>query len=220
VEPVNQPDRAAAISANLDRIRQRIANAGGDVGRVKVVAMSKGFDAADVQAAMSCGLHSFGENYGEELCSKAAEVEGRGLNPEWHFTGRLQSRRVGEVADVVSLWQTVDRTKLVDVIAKHAPGARVLIQVNAAEEPQKGGVPPSEVSALVRYAIDAGLRVEGLMTMGVDDDLARTDSAFGVASDLADSLSLPELSMGMTDDLELAVKRGATMIRIGRALFQ
>jgi len=212
-------DLASEIAAKLERLHHRITDAGGDVARVRIVAMSKGVDEHAVRAALACGLRSFGENYAPELRTKANALASDAPAPEWHFTGRLQSRRVGEVGDVVALWQTVDRPKLVDVIAKHAPSAHVLVQVNAADEAQKGGVAPSEVGELVRYATDAGLHVDGLMTMGVDNDLERTDQAFAIVSDLADSLSLIERSMGMTDDFELAVRRGATTIRVGRALF-
>ncbi len=139
--------------------------------------------------------------------------------PRWHFIGRLQSNKVRLVADVVSCWQSVDRRSLVDEIAGRAPGARIMVQVNATGEPQKGGCEPVEVPDLLARAGDAGLRVVGLMTIGVDGDPVATARAFEQVADLADRHGLEQRSMGMSADLELAVRARTTMVRIGSALF-
>lgn len=207
---------AASVAANLDRVRQEIVDAGGDPEVVRVLAVTKGFGPDAANAALAGGLTALGENYAQELSDKAPQVVG---DPEWHFIGRLQSNKVKLVADLVSVWQSVDRASLVSEIAKRAPGARILVQVNATGEEQKGGCPVPDVSDLVAQASDAGLRVEGLMTVGVDGDEAATALAFERVAGLVADLGLREASMGMTADLALAVRAGSTQVRIGRALF-
>lgn len=203
------------VAANLDRIHERIADAGGDPATIDVLAVTKGFGPDAPRAALDAGLVAMGENYAQELVDKAAAVPG----PEWHFIGRLQSNKVRLVADVVSCWQSVDRASLVAEIAARAPGARILVQVNATDETHKGGCPVLDVRPLVESARTAGLRVEGLMTVGVADDDHATRRAFDVVRSLTDDLGLATVSMGMTGDLELAVAAGTTMVRIGSALF-
>ena len=118
-----------------------------------------------------------------------------------------------------SRWQSVDRPELVDELVRWAPGARLFIQVNTTAEPQKAGCVPADAPALVARAQDAGLQVEGLMAVGPTDAAADPSPAFAALRALVDRLGLSECSMGMTDDLEAAVREGSTMIRVGRALF-
>ncbi len=205
----------ATVAENLDRVRQRIADAGGDPEEITILAVTKGFDADAPRAAVEAGLRTLGENYAQELAQKAAEVHGA----EWHFIGRLQSNKVKLVADVVSCWQSVDRSSLVAAIAKRAPGARILVQVNATGEEQKGGCAVTDTPALVEEARVAGLDVAGLMTVGVDGDERATSEAFEVVRGLTLDLDLSVTSMGMTADLEAAVRAGSTMVRVGSALF-
>jgi PLP dependent protein len=159
-----------------------------------------------------------GENYAQELLGKrsAAVAGGAAI----HFIGRLQSNKVRLVADAVAVWETVDRPSLVEEVARRAPGATVLIQVNATAEPAKGGCPPDEVGALLERARSAGLAVDGLMTIGPTEggpEAARP--AFRLVRQLVDELGLVTCSMGMTDDLEIAVEEGTTRVRLGTALF-
>jgi pyridoxal phosphate enzyme (YggS family) len=204
------------VRHDLERVHDRITGAGGDPARVRVLAVTKGFGPDAVEAALAVGLPAVGENYAQELLDKAAALDAQ---PEWHFIGRLQSNKVRLLADRVVCWQSVDRTSLVDEIARRAPGARILVQVNASGEAQKGGAVPADVPDLVARGRDAGLDVAGLMAVGVLGDADATERAFHEVVGLADELSLPERSIGMTDDLELAVRAGSTMVRIGRALF-
>lgn len=206
----------ADVAANLDGVRRQIADAGGDPERVSILAVTKGFGADAPAAALAAGLTQLGENYAQELADKAPEVAG---DPEWHFIGRLQSNKVKLVADLVARWDSVDRRSLVDEIAKRAPGARILVQVNATGEAQKGGAAVPDVPDLVAAARDAGLVVEGLMTVGVDGDDHGTLQAFERVAGLVADLGLDEASMGMSADLALAVRAGTTQVRIGRALF-
>ena len=235
---------AATVAANAVQVRDRIAAAGGDPGRVRLVAMTKGFDVDAVRAAIDAGFVDIGENRAQELLSKAGELgllarsEGRsGLLARsdgrsgplfrsgpasavrWHFLGAIQRNKVGSLAPLVALWQTVDRREEGRSIADHAPGAPVLVEVNATGEAQKDGCPPTAVPSLVEELRASGLDVRGLMTMGKEGDTRATRSAFALVADLAAACGLDELSMGMTDDLEAAVEAGTTMVRVGRALF-
>ncbi len=135
----------------------------------------------------------------------------------WHFIGRLQRNKVRAVAPHVSLWQSVDREVLATEIARRAPAAHVLVQVDFGREPQKGGCAPEDAAALVACARAVGLAVDGLMTVPP----ANTDPApaFRACRALADELGLLTCSMGMSGDYEDAVREGATMVRVGSAVF-
>jgi pyridoxal phosphate enzyme (YggS family) len=185
---------------------------------VAILAVTKGFGADALVAAAAAGLPAVGENYAQELLTKAPTAAEHGLAV--HFIGRLQSNKVRQLAPVVAVWETVDRARLVDEIARRAPGARVLVQVDATGEPGKGGCPVADVAGLVRTAARAGLVVDGLMTVGPTAGGAETARpAFRTVRRLADDLGLATCSMGMSDDLEVAVEEGSTEVRVGTALF-
>lgn len=190
---------------------------------IVLVAVTKTFPADAWAAVVRAGGQDVGENYAQELVAKAEDFAGRFADlprPRVHFIGRLQSNKVRSVAGVVDLWQTVDRRSLITEIARWAPGAEILVQVNATEEVDKGGCAPSEVSGLVAEARRQGLVVRGLMVVGpTDGDPGRTRDAFALVARLADTESLPVRSMGMSADLEMALAEGTTMVRIGSALF-
>jgi len=207
------------VRAAADRVRERIAGAGGDPAAIALVAVTKGFGPEVAVAAAAAGLADLGENYAQELVAKAPVVREAGHEVRWHAIGRLQRNKVRQLADVVDLWQTVDRASLGAEIAKRAPGARVLVQVNVSDEPQKGGCPPGEAGELVATLRDAGLAVEGLMTVGRTGVADEARAGFTLLSRLADDLDLPVRSMGMSGDLEVAVAEGSTMVRVGAALF-
>ncbi len=212
-------DRARAVATRLAEVRGRIEAAGGDLGAVSVLAVTKGFGAWAPLAARDAGLADVGENYAQELEAKAAEVAERGGGVEWHAIGRLQRNKVKGLAPIVSRWDSVDRAKLAGEIARRAPGARVLVQVNVSEEPQKGGVEPAGAAELVAACTDLGLVVEGLMTVGATGSTEAARPGFAALRRLVDELALAECSMGMSGDLEAAVAEGSTQVRIGTALF-
>jgi pyridoxal phosphate enzyme (YggS family) len=200
-------DRVAAV-------RERVAGAGGD-DRVTIVAVTKGFGPEAVAAAVAAGVDDVGESYAQELLVKAEAV----APPRWHFVGRLQANKVRSLVGTVSVWQSVDRPRLVDELARRAPGSRVLVQVDVSGEPSKGGCPPAQVPALVERAAAAGLEPAGLMAMGPLGPPEDARPGFRAVTALADRLGLPERSMGMSADLEVAVQEGSTMVRVGTALF-
>ena len=214
--PVPDP---STVVANAERVRDRIAAAGGDPARVRLVAVTKGFGPEVARAAIAAGLEDLGENYAQELVAKVAELGDATAAVRWHFLGRLQTNKVRHVAPSVALWQSVDRPDLVREIAKRAPGAAILVQINLSGEAQKGGCAPSDVPALVGLARDSGLDVRGFMGVGPAGPPEGARVGFEQLVALADAYELPERSIGMSGDLEEAVRCGATMVRVGRDLF-
>jgi PLP dependent protein len=221
------------VARNLAVVRERIATAGGDTARVGVVAVTKGFGFDAVRAALCVELVDLGENYAAELIAKAeltkaelTEEEGQTLRPgaqaqdppRWHFLGAIQRNKVASLAPFVGVWQTVARQAEGARIARFAPGASVMVEVEGTGLPGRNGCQPDSVPDLVTSLRDLGLDVRGLMTVAPPDRTAAA-ATFALVARLADDLGLPERSMGMSDDLELAVSAGSTMVRIGRALF-
>jgi pyridoxal phosphate enzyme (YggS family) len=204
------------VTDRVDAVRARIgaaaARAGRDPATVTLVAATKTVDPARVQEVIDAGVTDVGENRAQELLAKTAVT-----GCHWHFLGQLQRNKVKALAPWVTCWQSVDRVELGAEIARRAPGARVLVEVNLGEEPQKGGCLPGALPALVEQLRADGLDVAGLMTVPPHDGDSRR--WFATLRGHAATLGLPELSMGMTDDFEVAVEEGATMVRVGRALF-
>jgi pyridoxal phosphate enzyme (YggS family) len=203
---------AERVAAVRERIAAAAARAGRDAATVTLVAATKTVDPARVQEVVDAGVVDVGENRAQELLTKTT-VEGA----RWQFLGRLQRNKVRQLAPWVVCWQSVDRIELGTEIAHRSPGARVLVEVNLGEEPQKGGCAPTAVSALVDDLRTAGLDVAGLMTVPPHDGDPRR--WFARLREQAAALGLGELSMGMTDDYEVAIEEGATIVRVGRALF-
>jgi pyridoxal phosphate enzyme (YggS family) len=223
-------DRRMTASPLVERVEQaavairaRVVAAGGDPARVRLLAVTKGQPLAAVEAALAVGLVDIGESYAQELAAKADALadaaDGSTPAPRWHFIGHLQRNKVRLIAPFVHLWQSVDRLSLAAEIAHRAAGAAVLVQVNVSGAEQQGGCPPERVAAIVEGCTDLGLEVQGLMAIGAQGTPEVVRAGFRVVRDLADQLGLPERSMGMSGDLEAAVAEGATMIRVGTALF-
>jgi pyridoxal phosphate enzyme (YggS family) len=206
----------ASITQAAEGIRSRIAATGVDPASVAIVAVTKTFPAEVAAAAFDAGFTLLGENYAAELVDKAHELADRPIS--WHYLGAIQTNKVARLAPVTSCFQGLSRVKEAVAIARHRPGAGVMVQVDLTGRPERGGVPPGEVEPLVIEAQAIGLDVQGLMTVAPDEPAAAR-SAFREVARIADGLGLKERSMGMTGDLEIAVEEGATMVRIGRALF-
>jgi pyridoxal phosphate enzyme (YggS family) len=207
---------AAGVAERLEEVRGRIAGAGGT--GVRIVAVTKGFGPDAVEAAVAAGCRDIGENYAQELVAKLAAV--RGPSPVVHFIGHLQTNKIRQLAPVVDVWQSVDRLDAVEALGRRAaPKATVLVQVNVAGQPQQGGCEPDDAGSIVEAGIDAGLEVVGLMAIGDPAGAAAARPGFKRLRRLVDDLGLPECSMGMSGDLEVAVEEGSTMVRVGTALF-
>jgi pyridoxal phosphate enzyme (YggS family) len=205
-----------SVAEQVAEVRARIARAaviaGRDPSTVTLVAATKTVDVVRVAEVIAAGVPDVGENRAQELLAKT-EVAGA----RWHFLGQLQRNKVRQLAPWVACWQSVDRAELGLEISQRAPGARVLVQVNLGEEPQKGGCAPGAVAPLVETLAGAGLDVAGLMTVPPHDGEPRR--WFARLRELAEGLGLTELSMGMTEDYAVAVEEGATIVRVGRAIF-
>jgi pyridoxal phosphate enzyme (YggS family) len=206
------------VAARLSEVRRRIAAAGGDDRRIRIVAVTKGFGPDAVRAATAAGVHDVGENYADELVATHAQVSPDDRR-RWHFLGKVQRNKVRRLAPLVQLWQTVERYAAAEEIARRAPGARVLVQVNVSGEPQKHGCALADAPELVDGLRSLDLDVVGLMAVGPAGPPDGARHGYRQLARMADRLGLPERSMGMTDDLEVAVQEGSTMVRVGRALF-
>lgn len=205
------------VAARLGAITARIESAGGDPEVVRVLAVTKGFGPEAVEAAVAAGLGEVGENYAQELTAKR-EALGAVAGLRWHFLGALQTNKIGGLAPLVDCWQSVSRPVEGERIARARPGVEVLVQVAFSGDAGRPGCEPAAVPALVGTLGGLGLAVRGLMVVAPRGE-AEARAAFRLVRRLADDLGLPIRSMGMTEDLELAVAEGSTMVRIGRALF-
>ncbi len=203
----------AGLAERVAAVRDRIEAAGGDAARVTVVAVSKGVGPELVAEAVAAGVADLGENYAQELLAKRAAV---GEAPRWHFLGAIQRRKVRGLAPYVHLWHSVDRLAAGREIARRAPGARVMVQVNVTGAPERNGCSWEDTTGLVQGLQDLGLHVRGLMCIGPRLD---PRPAFRRLAETASVLGLGDLSMGMSDDLEVAVQEGSTIVRVGRDIF-
>jgi pyridoxal phosphate enzyme (YggS family) len=218
-------------SDNLAAVGARVAAAAERAGRspedVLVVAVSKGFPVEALAGALEAGVEVLGENRAQELVAKATAL---GERVRWHFIGHLQTNKVRNVVGVAELIHSVDRATVAEAIAARARSLgivqNVLVEVNAAGDPSKHGVVPADAPALVEAVAGLeGVRLRGLMTMPpwparAEDSRPHYRALARLGESLAHRASLgPELSMGMTRDFEVAVEEGATIVRIGEAIF-
>ncbi|CUA83054.1 MULTISPECIES: YggS family pyridoxal phosphate-dependent enzyme [Gulbenkiania] len=220
------------IAQQLDAVRQALrkaeAAAGRPAGSVGLVAVSKTFPPEALRAAYAAGQRAFGENYVQELVDKTAALAD--LDIEWHFIGPLQSNKTRPVAERAHWVHSIDRLKIAQRLSdqrpEHLPPLQVCLQVNVSGEASKSGCVPDEVLALARgVAPLPRLELRGLMCIPEPtEDEARLASQFAILSALACTLraaglAVDTLSMGMSADMTLAVAEGATLVRVGSAIF-
>jgi pyridoxal phosphate enzyme (YggS family) len=211
---VNIAVQLAEVRARIDVAARAHGRSGDDVTLV-VVTKEVALDA--IRDALAAGARDLGENRAQELKAKADAFLDDAGAPRWHFIGRLQRNKVRAIARHVALWQSVDREDLAVEIARRAPGASVLVQVNIAGEAQKGGCHPASTRTLVDAARHHGCNVVGLMT--VPPLTGDPRPWFARHRALTDELGLPVCSMGMSSDYEAAIAEGSTMVRVGTAIF-
>ena len=225
--------RAQVIAEGLAQVRERIAAAERAAGRapgsVRLLAVSKKMPADDVRAAIAAGQRAFGENYAQELRDKRAALAADPAPPEWHYIGPLQSNKIKYVAGQVALAHTVDSVALLEAIAARGVPQACLVQVNVAGEAQKRGIAPADLPALLdRFAAMANVTCAGLMLIPPltenPDDARRHFATLRALRDQEAAIARPhvelrELSMGMSGDLEAAIAEGATIVRVGTAIF-
>jgi uncharacterized pyridoxal phosphate-containing UPF0001 family protein len=210
------PDDVQRVAANLAEVHRRIFSAGGDPLCVGVVAVTKTFALTMVRAAAAVGLTAMGENYLDELEQKRRGVSE--LSLRWHYLGALQSNKIARIVAAADVISGVSREKEIRKIAAFREGVTIDVQVDLTGAAQRNGADVTEVAQLVHVAREEGLDVRGLMTVASPDALAAQEQ-FARVDALAGELGLGGRSMGMSDDLELAVAHGSTEIRVGRALF-
>lgn len=222
----------SAIAENLARVGERIRAAAEKAGRrpedVVLVAVSKGKSPEAIREAYAAGQRRFGENYAQELQAKAAALADLS-EIEWHFVGHLQSNKARAIAPIVHFLHTLDSPGLARELGRRVqkvgrPPLPVLVEVNVSREPQKYGALAEDLQAIVdSVRREPGLLLRGLMTVPPADDMDGARAAFATLASLRSlhggPALLPDLSMGMSGDLEIAVECGATLVRIGTAIF-
>lgn len=246
--PQTDPDDelVESIRSRVASVRDRIERSGGDSDRVKIVAVTKGLPAEHAAAALEAGLFDLGENYATGLGEKY-EVIGR--RARWHFLGAIQSNKVARLAPIVDCWHSIVRLVEAQAIMRRSePFARLdsgsgtgdegggtgdegggwegpprqpelLVQVDTTGRAGRRGCPVEQTASLVHELRRAGAPVAGLMTVAPLGDKATRRDVFATVARLGRELELGQLSMGMSDDFEEAVGAGATMVRLGTALF-
>ena len=216
----------SSIAVRLAEVRERIAAACRRAGRrddaVTLIAVTKGHAVDAIEEALVAGVRDFGENRVQEAAPKIAALRVRGPSVRWHLIGHLQRNKVPTAIDLFDILHTVDSERLAEAIEARA-GRRVpvLVEVNVAGESTKHGVARAELPALVERLRRCGkLDVLGLMTVAPQvEDPEYVRPFFRELSRMRDDLGLVELSMGMTGDFEVAIEEGATLVRVGRAIF-
>ncbi len=212
------PENLAVILARIEAARKAAVK---PAPATHLVAVSKTVDAAGIREALAAGQRRFGENRVQEAAGKFPALKAEYPDLELHLIGPLQSNKAKDAMALFDVIETLDRVKLADALAaerdKGSKCPRLFIQVNTGEEPQKAGVLPADLDGLFVHARGLGLPVEGLMCIPPVDDDAAPHFAFLLKR--ARDLGLGNLSMGMSGDFELAIRFGATHVRVGSAIF-
>ena len=214
-----------AVRANLERVRERVARAAERAGRrpadVLLIGVSKTVDVDRIREAIDAGVPALGENRVQEAKAKVSVL---GRRVPWHLIGHLQTNKVKDALEIFDVIHSLDRLELAEALERRAAGAdrrvETFVEVNLAAEPAKSGVAPAGLAAMLeRIATMPHLHVRGLMAIppvGTPED-ARP--MFRALRKLAETHGLPELSMGMSADYEVAIEEGATAVRVGTAIF-
>jgi pyridoxal phosphate enzyme (YggS family) len=217
---------ATSVAGNVAALKLRIEaaarRAGRDAGGVSLIGVTKGVAPAAVADAIDAGLRDFGENFVREAEERRSALGALAAAARWHFIGHLQSNKAGPALRLFDVVQSVDSLRLAQNLSRRATRPlRILLEVNVAAEASKFGFAPSEVSAAVAAVANLpGIQLEGLMTIApAATDAEAVRPVFRELRRLAEANGLSELSMGMSDDFEVAIEEGATMVRLGRAVF-
>lgn len=203
------------LSENLERIHKRIEVAGGDVANTTIVAVTKYHSIEDALAAYQIGITNFGENYLDGLIEKHEAL------PEatWHYLGTVQRNKLTKITENADVIQSIDRTEVLDAIARREQQSQLYIEIDMTNISGRPGCAPEDAPGLVERARGLDLEITGLMTVGTPGEPEDSRPIFRRLAQLARDLEVSELSMGMSADLEIAIEEGATMVRVGTALF-
>ena len=223
-----------SIATRFEVVRENVAaaceRAGRDPAEVTIVGVTKTHPVETVEEALAAGVVDLGENRAQELVPKAEQAAGMGLEPRWHFIGGLQRNKVRQVLPHIAVLHSLDSLRLATEIERRIEQGRApqldgplpcYLEVNVGGEASKEGVEPGEVGDLLRGVAEMQhIEVAGLMTVAPqvsDPELVRP--VFRELRELAEAHGLAGLSMGMTDDYEVAIEEGATVVRLGRVIF-
>jgi PLP dependent protein len=222
----HQPTTLNYIEANLEQVRHRIAQACQLAGRspeqVTIVAVTKGVSPEAIQAAFRAGVRNFGESRVQETQAKWEQLLNLEPRPVWHFLGHLQTNKVAAALRLFDIIHSVDSLKLAQALNQRTQSKiPILLEVNLAGEAAKSGFLPNQVEvAFQKIHLLPELEVKGLMTVAPQTaNPEEVRAFFRQMHQMAKTLGLPELSMGMSDDFEAAIEEGATMVRLGRIIF-
>jgi len=225
-KPRNFVHQSMGISKNIRELESRISAAADRAGRspteVTIIAVTKTVEPVLIKEAFECGIRDFGENRVQEATTKIECLDDLQPPPTWHMVGHLQTNKVQSAVQLFHIVHSVDSLRLAEAISRKAQhDIPVLLQVNVSSETSKSGFSPAEVSSAAQHIADLPhIEVIGLMTIApLTRDPEDVRPVFRQLGQLRDSLGLKHLSMGMTDDFEVAIEEGATMVRIGRAIF-
>jgi len=214
------------IAQNLQVIERRITEAAHRAGRspdeITLIAVTKGLTAQVVEDTLKAGVRHIGENRVQEAMEKIGHLSTLQPHPTWHMIGHLQTNKVKTAVEIFDIIHSIDSLRLAQALSGHATKTiPVLLQVNIAQEETKSGFSEVDLSkAMVEITHLPGLETKGLMTIApLVSDPEEVRPIFRRLRELRDSLGLEHLSMGMSDDFEIAVEEGATMLRIGRSIF-
>jgi pyridoxal phosphate enzyme (YggS family) len=214
------------IARNITEVRERIAHAAVRAGRspdeVTIIAVTKYVDDSAIRQAVEAGIKHFGENRVQEAQRKILRLPVSGLCPTWHMIGHLQRNKVQTALKIFDIIHSIDSVQLAQAISAQAERILpVLLQVNIAGEKTKGGFQRDELSkAVAEISKMPNLSLKGLMTIApLVDDPEEVRPVFKELRELRDSFGMEHLSMGMSNDFEIAVEEGATMVRLGRIIF-
>jgi hypothetical protein len=218
--------KTSAVSRNLAAVRKRMAKAAEKAGRspseITLVGVTKTVDASAIQAAFAAGLRHFGESRIQEAREKLPQLAALQPAPTWHMVGHLQTNKAKIAAELFDVIHSVDSLRAAEAISQYCNGDKeVLVQVNVAGESSKHGFALQDtIAALEHIARLPHLRIKGLMTIApYTDDAEEIRPVFRRLRLMRDSLGLEHLSMGMSHDFEVAIEEGATLVRIGQAIF-
>ena len=214
------------IGANIEEVRERIARACQRAGRppdeITIVAVTKAVEPSAIADAFKLGIRHFGENRVQDAEEKIRQLSWLEPRPTWHMVGHLQSNKVKIAVEIFDIIHSIDSVRLAEAISRRTQKTiPILLQVNVSGETSKGGFSIAEVEpALEAISRLPKIEIRGLMTMApMVTDAEQVRPVFRKLRSLRDSFRLEHLSMGMTDDFEVAIEEGATLVRIGRAIF-
>ena len=183
---------------------------------ITLIGVTKGFTHKEVNIARELGIKNFGENYAQELLTKEPLIA---AESSWHFIGQLQSNKIRKISHLVDVWHSVTSLKHAREIHKRNERAQMLLQVSLMGPSNSKGFEVKELPDIIGKLQDEGIDISGLMTMGVPGDMVATRVVFERLRKLADTFELSECSMGMSNDFEVALESGSSMIRVGSAIF-